>query len=113
MAVDRHERDDPRPEEAPPGNPSPRPNDPPPTAWGPVQRPHRPKLALPWLTLILVGMNVVVALAAAAMGGQENAAVLIYLGAKVNPLVAAGEFWRLVAANFVHAGWQHLAFNML
>lgn len=65
----------------------------------------------PLWTYIFLGINVLVFLAMTVSGGSENALVLIRFGAKYNPLVAAGEYWRLLSAGFVHIGIIHLAFN--
>lgn len=37
---------------------------------------------------------------------------LVELGAKVNPLVAAGAYWRLFTATLLHDGILHLGFNL-
>lgn len=34
------------------------------------------------------------------------------LGAQINPLVAAGQWWRLLTATLLHAGLMHVGFNM-
>jgi rhomboid protease GluP len=44
-------------------------------------------------------------------GGSQNARVLIDLGANYAPRVAAGEYWRLFTANFLHIGFLHVALN--
>lgn len=46
-------------------------------------------------------------------GGALDADALVALGAKVDPLVAAGQWWRLVTSVFLHAGGVHLALNAI
>lgn len=45
------------------------------------------------------------------LGGSTNEQVLVTLGANVAPLVADGQYWRLVASMFLHIGFLHLAVN--
>jgi rhomboid protease GluP len=42
---------------------------------------------------------------------QPSLPVLVLLGAKVNDLVAAGEYWRLLTATLLHASLIHIFFN--
>lgn len=67
---------------------------------------HRPL----W-TPVLLAINVLVWLTMSLLGGTENPAVLVLFGAKYNPLIAAGQYWRLITANFIHIGLMHLLFN--
>jgi membrane associated rhomboid family serine protease len=67
------------------------------------------------ITPVLIGVNVVMFLIAAALGGGifvPNAEVMIRLGSDYTPLTAAGEWWRLLTSTFLHFGILHLAFNM-
>jgi rhomboid protease GluP len=65
----------------------------------------------PLWTYILLGINVLVWLAMTLMGGSESTDTLIRFGAKYQPLIVQGEYWRLMTANFIHIGILHLAFN--
>jgi rhomboid protease GluP len=42
---------------------------------------------------------------------QPSLPVLVLMGAKVNDLVAAGEYWRLLTATLLHASLIHIFFN--
>jgi rhomboid protease GluP len=65
----------------------------------------------PVATWALLGVNIVVWLAATAAGGTEDPEVLLDFGAMSGPLVANGQYWRLFTAMFLHVGVAHLAFN--
>lgn len=71
----------------------------------------------PVLTYVLIGVNVAVALGAflsgAGVGGGAGGSSLIARGELVGPLVAQGEWWRLVTSGFLHAGIFHVLLNML
>lgn len=44
---------------------------------------------------------------------EEDVIQLIDLGAKFNPLIQEGEWWRLITPVFLHSGFMHLGMNML
>jgi membrane associated rhomboid family serine protease len=66
------------------------------------------------VTMALIGINVAVYLAELAGGGSVNGTDnWIFLhGALFGPLVAQGDWWRLLTAAFLHYGPIHLALNM-
>ncbi len=43
--------------------------------------------------------------------GDINGTVLILLGGKYSPLIHQGQWWRLITAGFLHAGFLHIAMN--
>lgn len=67
----------------------------------------------PWATYIILIIQLVVFGWEIFKGGSQNIAALLASGAKVNSLVAQGEWWRLVTPIFVHIGWQHILINSL
>jgi membrane associated rhomboid family serine protease len=71
----------------------------------------------PTLTYILIGINVVIALGAllggaSATTGGVGGSVLLDEGSVSRATVADGEYWRVLTAGFLHAGFFHLLFNM-
>jgi membrane associated rhomboid family serine protease len=66
----------------------------------------------PLVTYALIAVNVLIFLMTYFNGGITNADPLIREGAVVPRLVAHGEVWRLFTAMFLHAGVQHILFNM-
>lgn len=46
-------------------------------------------------------------------GGSTSVLTLIEYGAKYNPLIIEGEWWRFISAMFLHIGFLHLAMNSL
>jgi rhomboid protease GluP len=68
-------------------------------------------LKRPVVTWGLLGIIAVVFLLETLAGGSTNTGVLIRMGAKVTPLIAAGQYWRLFTAMFLHIGLMHVFFN--
>jgi membrane associated rhomboid family serine protease len=73
----------------------------------------------PVLTYVLIGVNVAVALgtllggASATGGGGLGGSTLLQEGSVSRATIADGEYYRLLTAGFLHAGFFHLLFNML
>jgi len=68
-------------------------------------------LSRPIVTWALLAIIVVVFIIETLLGGSTEVDVLIRMGAKYTPLIAAGEYWRLFTSMFLHIGVTHLAFN--
>ena len=64
-----------------------------------------------YVTYTIIFINLALFLIMTLAGGTTNAKVLIFFGAKVNPLIDLGQYWRLFTANFIHIGFTHLLFN--
>ena len=72
----------------------------------------------PTLTYLLIGLNVLIGLgtllggASATGGGGFGGSSLLSEGGVSRFGVAEGEYWRILTAGFLHAGFLHLLFNM-
>lgn len=67
------------------------------------------------VTKTLLGINVALYLLELGLGGQINGTgnEIYTNGVLFGPLVAAGDWWRLISAAFLHYGPLHLGMNML
>ena len=66
-----------------------------------------------YTTYILIGLNLLIYGLEIKLGGSQSSSALERLGALIPEKVLAGEWWRLIGANFLHYGSFHLATNML
>ena len=66
-----------------------------------------------YTTYILIALNLLIYALEIKLGGSQNYLALERLGALIPEKVLAGEWWRSIAANFLHYGSIHLATNML
>ncbi|MBW9159096.1 rhomboid family intramembrane serine protease [Clostridium sp. FP2] len=74
----------------------------------------------PWVTIGIIAINVIMYLVTAylsyvyAKGSMFNSDinVLVLLGAKVNELIAKGQYYRFISCMFLHGGIVHLGVNM-
>lgn len=67
----------------------------------------------PILTYLLMAIQVIVFFILEMKGGSTNTQTLIEFGAKYNPLIMTGEWWRFFTPIFLHIGFTHLALNTL
>jgi membrane associated rhomboid family serine protease len=63
--------------------------------------------------LAVWGVGVLLGLAAGSAAGLTGGDALAALGGLYGPRVAAGEWWRILTAGFLHAGLLHVGMNML
>lgn len=67
----------------------------------------------PFFTYLLIIINAILFIMLETNGGSTNIETLIQFGAKYNPLIIDGEWWRLISSMFLHIGLLHLMMNML
>jgi len=70
-------------------------------------------LRKPFITYILLALTIGMFVLEFILGGSTNTFTLIMLGAKVNELIIAGQWWRLITPMFLHIGLAHFLFNAL
>ncbi|MFS0672815.1 rhomboid family intramembrane serine protease [Ornithinibacillus sp. 179-J 7C1 HS] len=67
----------------------------------------------PLFTYLLIAINAILYLLVELNGGSQDNKTLIDFGAKYNPLIVEGEWWRIISSMFLHIGFLHFASNML
>ncbi|MBP3371108.1 MAG: rhomboid family intramembrane serine protease [Clostridia bacterium] len=67
----------------------------------------------PWMTYILIGITVAVYVLELIFGAVDDTYRLVLMGAKFNPLIQAGQYWRFLTSALLHANIAHIAMNMV
>lgn len=67
----------------------------------------------PIFTYIFTAIQVIMFILLEVNGGSENSSTLVEFGAKYNPLIITGEWWRFITPIFLHIGLMHLLMNTL
>src|SRR5699024_5166406 len=65
------------------------------------------------ITFLLILINLVIFFMLELNGGSTNIETLVKYGAKYNPAIISGEWWRIISSMFLHIGALHLFMNML
>lgn len=65
----------------------------------------------PFITYGLLIIQVILFLLMTINGGSTNINTLIQFGAKFNPFIILGQWWRLITPMFLHIGFVHLIMN--
>lgn len=65
----------------------------------------------PLLTYVFLGAQILLFILMTFDGGSTNTNTLVEYGAKFNPFIFWGQWWRLFTPMFLHIGWMHLLIN--
>ncbi|RNC28799.1 MAG: Rhomboid protease GluP [Candidatus Dichloromethanomonas elyunquensis] len=65
-----------------------------------------------YVTYSLIIAIVIIYILMANAGGSASYRNLILFGAKINPLIDSGQYWRLFTCVFIHGNFTHLFFNV-
>ncbi|MCM3586336.1 rhomboid family intramembrane serine protease [Mesobacillus maritimus] len=67
----------------------------------------------PLLTYFFIIVQVIIFALMELQGGSTQTSTLIQFGAKFNPLIIEGEWWRFLTPMFLHIGFLHLLMNSM
>lgn len=65
------------------------------------------------ITYLMIFLNLIMFTMLELQGGSMQSDVLIQFGAKYNPAIVEGQWWRLITSMFLHIGLLHLVLNMI
>lgn len=65
------------------------------------------------LTYVLIALNVLIFFLVELTGSSMDIEHLIDFGAKYNPYIIDGQWWRIISSMFLHIGFFHILMNML
>lgn len=68
-------------------------------------------LLTPLILALLVAIFLIMTAAGGSLTATENDDFLIKWGAKYSPFIVQGQWWRLITATLLHAGFLHIALN--
>ncbi|MFD1018752.1 rhomboid family intramembrane serine protease [Thalassobacillus hwangdonensis] len=67
----------------------------------------------PLITYLLLVLNIIIFAYIEWNGSSTSVTNLVQYGAKYNPAIVDGEWWRIISSMFLHIGYLHLIMNML
>ncbi|WP_019242561.1 MULTISPECIES: rhomboid family intramembrane serine protease [Bacillus] len=65
----------------------------------------------PFLTKVFLAIQIIIFIAMEIVGSSESNITLVEFGAKYNPLILDGEWWRFIMPIFIHIGFLHILMN--
>lgn len=67
----------------------------------------------PRITYVILAINIILFILLEMNGGSNSTETLIDFGAKYNPYIMDGQWWRIISSMFLHIGFLHLFMNMI